>query len=352
MDTSSETFRAAIENFRTKETETLLKIFKENNLQNEELEALQQVLERRQEVFPNSQETIVPQRNKKKQQILGVNGNCILFGTEQPERIEMHFPKEGFLTSEKSTFKDQKDLVSYLSEVFSIPIGANDSIKVSIKRKGKYQRLNRFGKPVFTFGDPIIDTITNEHGWTTIGKETFDFKMIEIAAASSRGGGISTIDLSYDNNSIKDLQIKDATSVNGNSSLLEKDENHTIIASSNQSQIDFHDGNSLMRFRAFKKNSFFYKKIGTEIETWRGNFSSAYIESIYASPVVPNDPFICAIEKRDTDSDSNDHYVDEYESSVFFDLPSTVRSYCEARWKGQDYDGTVSKGDCIIFVNE
>lgn len=105
-----------------------------------------------------------------------------------------------------------------------------------------------------------------------------------------------------------------------------------------------------MRFRSWKNNYLIYKSIGTEIETWRGDFSRAEIQSVYTDPIVPTDPFICGIVKSDSDSDTNDDYVDEYEYSINAPIPSSVRSYCTAQWKGQFYSGTVSKGDCEFFV--
>jgi hypothetical protein len=85
-----------------------------------------------------------------------------------------------------------------------------------------------------------------------------------------------------------------------------------VIASKNPSQFDFWQGSAHMRFRSWKTNYVFYRSIGTEIETWGGKFNSAWIESMYADPVVPSNPFVCGITKRDSYSDTNDDYVDEY----------------------------------------
>jgi hypothetical protein len=105
-----------------------------------------------------------------------------------------------------------------------------------------------------------------------------------------------------------------------------------------------------MRFRSWKKNYWVYRSIGSEIETWGGDFSWAEIQSIYADPVVPANPFICGIVKFDSDHDTNDDYVDEYEYGIIADTPTTVRSFCQARWKGQNYSGYVSKGDCQVTL--
>jgi hypothetical protein len=105
-----------------------------------------------------------------------------------------------------------------------------------------------------------------------------------------------------------------------------------------------------MRFRSWKTNYIFYRSIGTEIETWGGNFTSASIESMYADPIVSGNPFVCGVTKRDSDSDTNDDYVDEYETGVFANPASTVQSFCTALWKGQTKGGTVRKGSCTMFL--
>lgn len=92
------------------------------------------------------------------------------------------------------------------------------------------------------------------------------------------------------------------------------------------------------------------RSIGTEIETWGGDFSRAEIQSAYADPVLPTNPFICGIVKSDSDSDTDDDYVDEYEYGIAASTPSTVRSFCQAKWKGEPFGGTVSKGDCQAFL--
>jgi hypothetical protein len=215
-----------------------------------------------------------------------------------------------------------------------------------IKRKGKYQRVDRSGRPIFTFGDPILDAITDEHGNITVGRENFNLLPFELAA--DRRGGISSIDLGGD--AFRHDLIREATALNGTRTLVEHTADGAIIASRNPSQIDFFIGSAHMRFRSWKTNYIFYRSIGTEIETWGGNFTSASIESMYADPIVSGNPFVCGVTKRDSDSDTNDDYVDEYETGVFANPASTVQSFCTALWKGQTKGGTVRKGSCTMFL--
>lgn len=237
----------------------------------------------------------------------------------------------------------------YVSESLSLGI-KEASLRLRMRRAGKYQRIDSSGRPIFTFGDPILDVITDEHGWVTIGFETYHLLPIELAAAQDRSGGIISIDLALDYEELRHQQLAEASSSRGTRTLVEHNSEQTIVASTNPSQLDFWRGSAHMRFRSWKKNYIFYRSIGSEIETWGGNFSSASIQSQYADPVVPSNPFVCGITKTDSDSDTNDDYVDEYEVGVFANPAGSVRSFCQARWKNQNYGGTVSKGDCQLFL--
>lgn len=310
-------------------------------------QAIGQILQTRQLRFPDPDARVVP-AGKREQRELGANSNASLAGFASG-KVELHFPSDGFLKSERSKFESREDLVSYLADVLGLPDRRN-SARLSLKRKGKYQRLARSGRPIFTFGDPILDLVTDEHGWVTIGAETYHPLAAELGAPQSRSGGVSTLDLQVNHEEIRRQQILEAVSLNGSRALVEHTAERTVIASTNPSVLDFWSGSAHMRFRSWKKNYVFYRSIGTEIETWGGNFNSASIQSQYADPVVPSNPFICGITKRDSDSDTNDDYVDEYEVGVFANPAATVRSYCEARWKGQTHAGTVWKGDCQVLL--
>ena len=55
---------------------------------------------------------------------------------------------------------------------------------------------------------------------------------------------------------------------------------------------------------------------------------------------------VCHAARYDSDSDTNDNYVDEYEWGINSPAPNGVKSLCTATWQGSNYSGYVSKGDC------
>jgi hypothetical protein len=53
--------------------------------------------------------------------------------------------------------------------------------------------------------------------------------------------------------------------------------------------------------------------------------------------------------KTDSDSDTNDDYVDEYEWGVNAPQPKRVESQCTAQFKGQQFAGGVQAGpQCFV----
>lgn len=344
-----------LERFQSQETPALIEMMKKSGKAKSDAEvaALQQVLEARQERFPDMTRSPAPSAKPADVRPLAAEGNASV-GNLKADKIEISFPKDGFVQCGRSTFKNQADLSAYLAEALSLSVkDKRGAARMSVRRKGKYQRVDRAGSPVFTFGDPILDLITDEQGWITVGRETFHLLPRDLAMPQDRAGGIASIDLSVNHEEIKRQQLADALAVNGTRTLIELTADQMIVAATTPSQLDFWKGSAHMRFRSWKKNYGFYRSIGTEIETWGGDFSRAEIQSMYADPVLgEQNPFICHIVKRDSDSDRNDDYVDEYEYSYGLPprIPSTVRSFCQATWKGQQWGGTVGKGDCQTFL--
>jgi len=189
-------------------------------------------------------------------------------------------------------FKDRDELLSYLSQAFPLE-KFETGHRVTISRKGKYRRLNEEGEQVFTFGDPLLDLITDEHGWLTVGAE------------------------------------------------------RVILASRNPATAWFYDGSAKMRFRAFKKNYYAGWKMGADIETWGRDFTRAEIQSDYGFWVFGR---ACGVAKHDSDNDTNDDYVDEYEWGVFSPAPNGINSLCTATWGGASFSRYVSKGDCDYWI--
>jgi hypothetical protein len=88
-----------------------------------------------------------------------------------------------------------------------------------MRRRGKYQRIDRSGQPIFTFGDPILDLITDEHGWISIGRENYNLLSMGIGAAHERRGGIASIDLGLDPDELRRQQTREATTPGGGRTL-------------------------------------------------------------------------------------------------------------------------------------
>lgn len=307
-------------------------------------QALRAALDSRQERFPDSERPATKREQRAATQPLGIDSNANACRCESG-KTELVFPRDGFLCPERSTFGSAQELTAYIGQVLGLAESGGPG-RFRIKRKGKYQRVDRSGRPIFTFGDPVLDAITDEHGSVAVGREHFNLLPFELAA--DRRGGISSIDLGGD--TVRHDLVREATALNGTRTLVEHTADGSVIASKNPSQLDFFIGSAHMRFRSWKTNYVFYRSIGSEIETWGGNFTSARIESMYADPIVGGNPFICGVTKRDSDSDTNDDYVDEYETGVFANPASSVRSFCTALWKGQTKGGTVGKGSCTTFI--
>jgi|KBSMisStandDraft_5_1062788.scaffolds.fasta_scaffold133271_1 hypothetical protein len=343
-----------LEGFQSQETPALLALLKsraKGGKDDAEMSALSQVLEARQSRFPSLSETSTSPGRPIEMRSLSADSNGSV-GAVKPDKIELHFPKDGFIRCERSTFKNHADLSAYIAEVLGLKNGRK-ATQLSVKRRGKYQRLDHAGSPVYTFGDPILDLITDEHGWVTVGKATYHLTPKDLKSPANRKGGIISIDLGVNNGEIRRQQLAEALADKGGRTLVEHTTDRLVIAKTDLSQMDFWHGNAHLRFHSWKKNYGFYRSIGTEIETWGADFIRAEIQSLYADPVVGSqNPFVCGIVKRDSDSDSNDDYVDEYEYSYGAPprIPSSVRSNCLANWKGQRWGGVVSKGDCQSFL--
>lgn len=87
--------------------------------------------------------------------------------------------------------------------------------------------------------------------------------------------------------------------------------------------------------------------MGAEIETWGGKFTTARIESRYIDTFYAQ---TCFVVKTDSDSDTNDDYVDEYEWGVNAPQPKRIESVCTARFKGQQFVGGVQAGSQCFVV--
>jgi hypothetical protein len=201
-------------------------------------------------------------------------------------------------------FRDLDELLGHLAGTFP-SLNDGPGIRGTIKRVGKYRRVDHRGQPAVTFGDPILDLITDEHGRVVLGGRAIDLREAHAAALPNAATGV-------------------------------------------QSTIWFPNSTARprMRFRAFKNDYVIYWKIGADIETWGRDFTTASIRSRYGATDSDLGGF-CAVVKVDSDSDSNDDYVDEYEWGAGLGISSAVAgvlSECNALWNGQRYSRFVGTG--------
>lgn len=259
-------------------------------------------------------------------------------------KFEFRFPKDGFMEHGQFEFKDRDELQAYLSKVFHFP--ASSEQRASFSRKGRYQRVDDRGNPLFTFGDPILDLITNRHGVTIVAGEVFDFRSKAITEGGLRGGRIGT-NLAPHIDTVKQMLLAESMAPKGGYELVECSAESMTFASRNPSSMVFATTTGapgVLTFRAWRTNAWFYWSVGTEIYTLGPNFSFASIESKYGDHLGNSNT--CGVTRRDSDSDTNDDYVDEWEAGGFSSPPTGHQSRCQANWGGGSRSGTVSKGTC------
>lgn len=271
---------------------------------------------------------------------LPVRSNCELV-RRADARIEFRFPdREGFLTPDRWEFRDREDLVDYLSSLLSIDIVAG-GLRGTGRQVGKYERQDVDGERSVTLGDPILDLITNPAGVLSLGGRLLDLAAMEVGSPRYRSGGIRRIDISPVSKHILELHVARAAMGQGDLTLVECNDEVVAFASSNPSQRDFFRNGDHLRFKAWKKSRFLYWSMGAEVETWGHDFASASIESTYLEKVGEG---LCAVVKVDSDSDTNDDYLDEYEWGVNAPQPLRVMSNCSASWHGTRFTGQVTAG--------
>jgi hypothetical protein len=246
--------------------------------------------------------------------------------------VAFSFPREGgYLQPARWQFDDRSDLMSFLADRLNI-IAKNGGLHSTVRRHGKYVRRNADGATITTFGDPILDLITNEQGELAIGRERLAIDKAELSQPRDRLGGISSIDLTLYGQKMTPYDTVRAA-MGGDDFVLTEASERALVWSSIIARTFKRDGDT-MRFRAFKNTGLVHWKMGAEIETWGEHFQEARIESRYLDTVVGQ---TCAVVKTDSDHDTNDDYLSEYEWGIKAPQPLRVKSVCTARWKGEDF---------------
>lgn len=124
----------------------------------------------------------------------GSKGNYHLSMDEAGKTI-FAFPEKAEMTHGKCEFKSIEELLKYIEESVAARSGQN-SLRGSICRRGKYQKVDKSGNPVLTIGDPILDLISDDEARVIIGGEAIHLTTTEFSSARYRSGGIRSIDLS------------------------------------------------------------------------------------------------------------------------------------------------------------
>ena len=176
-------------------------------------------------------------------------------------------------------FESANDLVRYVAD--QIPSESHGrGIAGTLVRTGKYQRVSRQGEQVFSFGDPLLDLVTNDEGTIVIGGREFDLRAAELGHLDKRRRS-DHHRLQRGPVAAGSSHLQAAVTQTERLALVECTDESLIVASRNPHEQWFYQGTTKMRFRAFDRSYFVYEKIGAEIETWGHDFRSASISSRY-----------------------------------------------------------------------
>ena len=257
-------------------------------------------------------------------------------------KVQIAFPKEGgYITGGRHEFVDQDDLLTYLSSLFPFAEQA-DCWRVAITRRGRYQRLSASGQPVFTFGDPVLDTVTSDSGLLILGGDVIDVRALRHAESTRPHGGVRSVEFGPRPQWIEQA-VADAMLGRGNFYIDRHGTDLVMLSSRNPDTLHFYypSKGDWMTFHAWKSSTGPFWSMGGEIETGWHDFVYAAIVSDYSFiGIVGN----CA-SFSDSDDDTYDDYVDELEWGVGHPH-KMVTAHCKAKWWGQYCTGTVSKGSC------
>src|SRR5215213_4646573 len=125
----------------------------------------------------------------------GSKGNYHLTTDEAAGRTTFAFPDKAELTHGRCEFKTPDELLKYVRTSVSAGSGSG-GLRGSVRRRGKYQKVDKSGNPVLTIGDPILDLISDDEARVFIGGDAIHLTATEFGSARYRSGGIRSIDLS------------------------------------------------------------------------------------------------------------------------------------------------------------
>jgi hypothetical protein len=256
-------------------------------------------------------------------------------------KVEIRFPNgKGYMRPGRNEFRDEDDLIKYLSQAFLFTTDERGGVNGTIKHISQYQRINSSGREVFTFGDPILDLITDDDGILILSGNKIDAQAIFL---SDRSIAQST-DHSPQTQRIISPKIEKASLKSGAKEGLFEKVSMKMAQTMPPQEIFYPSSGASTRlhFRAFRTVISKYWQAGASIKTRNLDFASATITGHYAL-----DPYSCQEIKADTDSDTTDNYLSELEWGIRSTPASGVLSECRAVWGGVNYSDFVAKG-CLV----
>jgi hypothetical protein len=192
-------------------------------------------------------------------------------------------------------FANREELVDYIAHSFDIEPLSKQSIRGTGSQVRNRRKIKASESNPALFHNPVLDHITSSYGEIVIGSQSFDIRARRLG--SSRRG-IVTFDPPTNN-----FTAAHALSCYDDFTGLERCE------SDDGSLRTYSDGRASMSFRSYKESSVLSWEMGTEIKTFGLNFEAAIIDSCYFGEALAQ---TCAVE-QDSDSDTNDNCLDEYE---------------------------------------
>jgi hypothetical protein len=181
------------------------------------------------------------------------------------------FPDKAELTRGKCEFKSPDEFLQYLRKSLG-SASAQQSLRGTVSRRGKYQKVDKSGNPVLTIGDPILDLVSDDEARIFIEGKAIHLTETEFASARYRSGGLRSIDLAPHSGALSQSQLLAAARGEGDFVVVEASDRALSFASTNPSQQDFFpSGGGHLRFKAWKKSYTVYWSMGARSRPGVGN---------------------------------------------------------------------------------
>ena len=155
--------------------------------------------------------------------------------TATGETVTFSFPSgEGEMRAARWQFRNREDLVSFLADTLKLPVH-DGGLRGTVHRHGKYVRRDASGSPVTSFGDPILDLITNDHGELEVGGQRLSIGSAELREPRYRVGGLGTVDLGVQADEVSTYHFRRAAMGVGDFVVTDNTDGLTAFASTNPS---------------------------------------------------------------------------------------------------------------------